>query len=56
METNNKEYYLVSVEKWDNPSIGVLCLRAIYSNGIKQIGRKFNYKQVIPTVIYDNEN
>ena len=55
METNNKEYYLESVEKVDNPSINVLCLKAIYSNGIKKVGKKFNYRELIPTMIYENQ-
>lgn len=56
METENKNYYLVSVEKIDIPQMKVLALKAIYTNGIKQISKKYNYKESIPSVIYDNEN
>jgi len=55
METENKKYYLQYLRQYTNHSEGVLYLEAIYSNGMKEIVKKWAYGQSIPTIIFDNE-
>jgi S-adenosylmethionine:tRNA-ribosyltransferase-isomerase (queuine synthetase) len=55
METKNKAYYIITARKYNSTIHGMICVEAIYSNGINEMERFYQYGDSIPTKIYDNE-
>ena len=51
----NKNYYLISCEKYNLMQNDTVLFRCFYSNGLEEIERTYIYGQDIPTIIYDNE-
>jgi hypothetical protein len=51
----NNKYYLINLSQYHSHQEMTLYMEAIYSNGLKQIEKKWDYGQSIPTIIYDNE-
>lgn len=52
--TENKKYYLLNLRQCQSHTEMTLFYEAIYSNGLKEIVKKWSYGQSIPTIIYDN--
>ena len=51
----NKNYYLVSCVKMEVSYQKGNYFLTVYSNGLEEIRRNYEYGKDIPTVIYDNE-
>ena len=50
----NKNYYLISCEKYNLLQNDTVFFRCFYSNGLEEIEREYTYGQNIQTIIYDN--